>query len=350
MVAREIPADEVLASWQHVEQRALDLRAAGVEGSLQELRVRAYLDLLQERDTRTIRTGPDQPGAPQSTPGPGSPQEGSDEPGGTGDGHNAAGDPDGPSDGLGGPGGPGAPGSPGGNGGNGRGPRSGPAGTGPDGPGGGARRPGRDTGPSIAALVTITVPWATMHGGSDTPGEAAGFGLLDAGTARDLVAAAARNPDTRWCVTALHPDGTAAAHACAPGRHSRPPDPRTLKFNAVIRGPCHHAQAQHSYRPSRQLRHLVSARNTCCTAPGCSQPAASCDLDHTTPWHHGGPTYPCNLAPYHASDNDTRCPGGSATRSQQVDEDNDGRFSRGRPRGGPLPSGRAGGASSRALA
>jgi hypothetical protein len=46
MVARELPSDEVLASWQHVEQRALDLRAAGVPGSLRELRIRAYLDLL----------------------------------------------------------------------------------------------------------------------------------------------------------------------------------------------------------------------------------------------------------------------------------------------------------------
>ena len=33
MVARELPSDEVLASWQHVEQRALDLRAAGVPGT-----------------------------------------------------------------------------------------------------------------------------------------------------------------------------------------------------------------------------------------------------------------------------------------------------------------------------
>jgi len=45
MVARELPSDEVLASWQHVEQRALDLRAAGMPGTVQELRVRAYLDL-----------------------------------------------------------------------------------------------------------------------------------------------------------------------------------------------------------------------------------------------------------------------------------------------------------------
>jgi len=58
LVARELPSDEVLASWQHVEQRALDLRAAGMPGTLQELRVQAYLDLLQERDSR------DRPAAP----------------------------------------------------------------------------------------------------------------------------------------------------------------------------------------------------------------------------------------------------------------------------------------------
>jgi len=61
LIGRELPPDEVLASWQHVEQRALDLRAAGVPGTLQELRVRGYLDLLQERDTRldpAVRTRP----------------------------------------------------------------------------------------------------------------------------------------------------------------------------------------------------------------------------------------------------------------------------------------------------
>ena len=58
MVARELPSDEVLASWQHVEQRALDLRAAGIPGTVQELRVRAYLDLLQERDSRDLAADP----------------------------------------------------------------------------------------------------------------------------------------------------------------------------------------------------------------------------------------------------------------------------------------------------
>ena len=42
MVARELPPDEVLASWQHIDQRARDLRAAGLPGTLRELRVRAY--------------------------------------------------------------------------------------------------------------------------------------------------------------------------------------------------------------------------------------------------------------------------------------------------------------------
>jgi hypothetical protein len=278
MVARELPPDEVLASWQHVDQRARDLRAAGVPGTLQELRVQAYLDLLQERDTRTILASPDAPGGPDVS--------GPDGPGGP----DVSG-PDGPGD-------SGGPGGNGGTGGTGRGPRNGPAGTGGPGAGAGAGRPVAGRGPSLAAQVTLTIPWATQHGDSAVPGEAGGFGLLDPETARDLAAAAARHPDTRWCYTALHPDGTAAAHACAPGPHpGGPPDPRTLKFNAVIRGPCNHAQAQAGYRPGRKLRHLVTARNATCTAPGCGQPAARCDLDHTTPWHHGGLTCPCNIAP-----------------------------------------------------
>jgi hypothetical protein len=114
MVARELPPDEVLASWQHVEQRALDLRAAGVPGSLQELRVRAFVDLLQERDRRRVPAGPDDTGEP------GGPQD------------------DGSGSGSGGGSGPGGPGAPS------RGPASGADGSG--------RHPGRDTGPSFAAL------------------------------------------------------------------------------------------------------------------------------------------------------------------------------------------------------
>ena len=296
MIAREMPSDEVLASWQHVEQRALDLRAAGVPGSLRELRVQAYLDLLQERDSRpapadpAANTDPDANGNPKNAdPAANGDLDGNADPDANGDLDGNA-DPDGNA-------GPNAgPDRPGG---------TGPApasGTGPNGTG----RPAQpDPGPSLAAQVTITVPLAALDGDPGACGEADGFGLVDSQDARALVAAASRNPKTRWCVTALHPDGTAAAHACATGQHCWSAGQQAAAFlrtlnltlTPVIRGPCDHAQAQRVYRPSRSLRHLVNARNTRCTAPGCGRPAARCDLDHTTPWHLGGLTCPCNIAP-----------------------------------------------------
>jgi hypothetical protein len=292
MIARELPPDEVLASWQHVEQRALDLRAAGMPGTLEELRVRGYLDLLQERDSRATAPGP----AADPAAGRAGQDGGADSQGGN--------DPHGPGGGD-GPHGPGGGGSPGG-------PGSGPAGGGP-----------ASAGPSVAALVTITVPFDTLAGRSAAPAEAGGFGLLDAEDARDLVAAAARHPRTRWCVTALRPDGTAAAHGCAPGRGRPPPGPGGLapdgdtpsgpgppgaspwdyvaslriRLAPVARGRCDHSQAEASYRPSRTLQHLVRARNARCTAPGCGRAAARCDLDHTVAWDQGGLTCECDLSP-----------------------------------------------------
>jgi hypothetical protein len=166
-------------------------------------------------------------------------------------------------------------------------------------------------------MITITVPHTALDGDTGPPGEVEGFGILDHADTRDLVAAAARNPATRWCVTVLNPDGTATAHGCAagprpwpPGQRppgQGPPGPITLrwlqdflkikKFTPVIRGPCDHARAEDRYRPSRNLSHLIRARNTICTATGCGRRAASCDLDHTDPHHHGGRTCECNLAP-----------------------------------------------------
>jgi hypothetical protein len=303
MIARELPSADVLASWQHIDQRARDLRAAGVDGTLQELRVKAYLDLLQERDSRPASDAPPGPPAPQAgQPGnpSGSPHHG-DAPDGRGRASSPGGGPSGPGGEA--PGGPGvdAHGARGG-------PRSGPDGTGGPGRGpagapppaggkGNARpaAPGAD--PGVAALITLTVPLATALGQSGAPGEVAGFGLLDAADTRDLIAAAARHPRTRWCLTVLQPDGTAAAHGCAPGRHPVPPDLSRFMLTTVIRGPCDHAQAEPHYRPSRKLQHLVTARSTQCTAPGCARPAARCDLDHTDPWDNGGLTCPCNLAP-----------------------------------------------------
>jgi Domain of unknown function (DUF222) len=268
---RELPSVEVLASMQHVEDRARALRDAGVPGTWEELKVRATLDLLQERDSRPLMA----------------------EPAASGSGPDGSG-PDGPNPGQGGPG-------------------SGPA--------------PRSAGPSLGALVTITVPHTALAGDTGPGGEVDGFGILDGADTRDLLAAAARDPATRWCLTTLHPDQTAAAHACATGPRpwqpahgppahgppgqgapgQGPPGPVTLRglleflsitgLTPVIRGPCEHTAAEDRYRPSRQLAHRVRARNTTCTAVGCGRRAARCDLDHTDPHHDGGPTCECNLAP-----------------------------------------------------
>ncbi len=288
ITGREMPSVEVLASMQHVEDRARALRAVGVPGTWEELKVRATLDLLQERDSRPSPAEP----SPSGGEGPAAPAQ------------TRAARTTGP-----GPGGPG------------------PGGAGPGDPGPGpAPRPG-SAGPSVGALITITVPHTALDGDTGPPGEVDGFGILDHADTRDLVAAAARNPATRWCVTALNPDGTAAAHGCAAGPHPwppghdppghgppaqglpghGPPGPLSLRglmrflniksLTPVIRGPCDHARAEDRYQPSRTLRHLINARNTTCTAPGCGRRAARCDLDHTDPHHHGGLTCECNLAP-----------------------------------------------------
>jgi len=283
MVARELPSDEVLASWQHVERRALDLRAAGMPGTLQELRVRAYLDLLQERDSRDQAAAP----VPAASPGQSPPESGPPGPPSRGDGPHGPDSPGGPGHHLGGPDDPGDG-------------AGGPDGPGRNGPGGPAPTPTPGAGPSLAALVTITIPLATYQGRSETPGEAGGFGLLDGDDARDVAAAAARHPATRWCLTALNPDGTAAAHGCLSGRHP-PPGPAPLAPNIrmvpVARGSCDHARAEAGYHPSRALQHLIRARSATCTAPGCRRPAASCDLDHTVAWDQGGLACECGLAP-----------------------------------------------------
>ena len=261
ITGREMPSVEVMASMQHVEERARALRDAGVPGTWEELKVRATLDLLQERDSR-LALG--EPPASDAT-----------------DGTERA---------------------------------SGPVrqdGTASD-SAEGRSRPVVDEGPCVGAMITITVPHTALGGNGGPPGEVAGFGIVDHADTRDLIAAAARNPATRWCVTVLYPDGTAAAHGCGAGPRrwppgQGPPGPVTLpglleylnitKLTPVIRGPCPHARAEPRYRPSRALQHLVRARNATCTAPGCGRRAAACDLDHTDPHHHGGRTCDCNLAP-----------------------------------------------------
>lgn len=136
LAGRELPAAEVLAADQKITWWAEQLRKAGLGGCMNELRARAYLDILLGLDSRPERPGrlttSSENAAAAETPGPGAP--------GTG------------------PGGPG----------------TGPApGMGPGGLGTSVIPAG------FAGRVTMTIPLVTLLNLAERPGEIPGIGPID---------------------------------------------------------------------------------------------------------------------------------------------------------------------------
>ena len=272
LMGRELPPDEVLTADQRISWWAGELKQAGLEGGMDELRARAFLDLVLGKDSR--------PRDPQATDAAGQDDATTHQP-------------------------PGA------------------------GPAGGAAG-------GFAGRVTLTVPLGTAAGLADRPGELAGLGPVDPWLARDLAAAAARNPKTTWCVTATDEHGHAVGHGCArpePKRHRKrsgpglPPDGAGFSFTPASRdgppggygtwrlrtpgpGPdlivaidtldtrdCQHRYQVQGHNPGVKLRHLSHVRHATCTSPVCRRPAAQCDFEHNTPYEAGGRTCLCNGGP-----------------------------------------------------
>ena len=195
----ELPPDEVLAADQRITAWAQELRQAGLEGGMDVLRARAFLDLLLGKDSRPRRDS----GSDGGGPGP------------------AAGTAAGPT--------------------------------------ARTRRRPRPAGGAVAAgfagRVTLTVPLATVTGLADRPGELGGIGPVDPWLARDLAAAAARNPKTTWCVTVTDEDGHATGHGCAR------PEPKSHRKRAGP-GPPENRVHLHPGQPgraARRVRHLAAA-------------------------------------------------------------------------------------------
>ena len=90
---------------------------------------------------------------------------------------------------------------------NGRGPEPGSPGSRPGAPG--AARTFQPRPPDLI------VPLLTLLGLAGRPGEIQGFGLLDPGLARDMLAAATASSRTEICVTVTSPEGYAIGHGCA---------------------------------------------------------------------------------------------------------------------------------------
>ena len=282
LCARQMPTADAVIAWQNIERRALDLHAAGVEGTAGQLQVQATLDFLLGKAAPGQRARQDA-------------HAGTDE-GAYQDAHM---DRDG--------------------------------GACEEAHGGAYQDPGesayQDTRENAESAYqdahkgargggrggwvvnpVLLVPWDPSLGRPSGPAELPGFGLLDEDDTMDLLSSAGDNPATRWCLSIQGQDGAAVAHGCAPGRRALETIVGAgtaaglvarlgVTLTPIARGACQHAQAEPGYTPSRRLRHLIGARNTRCTAPGCGRPAASCDLDHTMAWEDGGLTCECNLAP-----------------------------------------------------
>jgi Domain of unknown function (DUF222) len=277
LMGRELPPDEVLAADQRIQWWAGELKKAGLEGGMDVLRARAYLDLLLGRDSR--------PRDSQATDGAG--QDGSSE--SADEAH--------------------------------RPPGAGPA----DGTAGG-----------FAGRVTLTVPLGTAARLADRPGELADVGPVDPWLARDLALAAAANPKSTWCVTVTDEHGHAVGHGCArpgPRSHFRRAGPGPplgdagFSFTPASRdgpsggygtwrlripgdGPdlivaldtlatqdCEHRHEARGHDPGVKLRHLSQVRHATCTSPVCRRPAGQCDFEHNTPYETGGRTCLCNGGP-----------------------------------------------------
>ena len=310
LAGRELPPAKVLAADQRITWWAKQLRNAGLEGDMDQLRALAYLDILLGVDSRPLASGPDRaPGQDTDRRGP----HGRD-----GDGYGGAqgeeSDPDGPPE---------------------------PPFPAPAGPLAGIIPPG------FAGRVNLTVPLATVLDLADRPGELPGIGPIDPDLAGDLAAAAARSYRSTWCVTVTDHQGHAIGHGCArpepashagrrkpgtwggpdppgpPGRgrprfsftpSGRPGPPGgygTWRFSTgvpgqlgllvtldpIATGDCDHRFQAAGHNAGVKLRHLTQIRNATCTGPGCRRPAVRCDFEHSVPYEANGRTCLCNGDP-----------------------------------------------------
>ena len=316
--AREMPNGDGQIAWQNIEERALDLHAAGVPGTTGQLQVQAMLDFLLGRATpgQSARQDTHDQDAHrgderQDTHGPGMHDQGTHYQDTDEGACQSAHDQDLHDQDLHDQetyGGDACQDTHGDDSENSAGAYRKNART-------GARGGGRG---GWACNPILIVPWDPALGRPSGPAELPGYGLLDQDDTMDLLHAAGQDPASRWCLTATGPDGTAVAHGCAPGARSLDSIVAAglaatgeagtatamdlaaalkVKLEPLAKGACDHAHAEPGYRPSRKLRHLVMARSTRCTAWGCGRPAAACDQDHTTPWDDGGITCECGLAP-----------------------------------------------------
>src|SRR5580658_5003343 len=197
LAGREMPPAKVLAADQRVTAWAKELRKAGLDGNMDQLRSKAFMDLLLGTDSRPLGSHPDSTRTPDG-----------------------AHDPDGAAE---------------------------PWTPAPPGPVAGLIPPG------FAGHVTLTIPATTVLDLADRPGEMPGIGPIDPGLARDLAESAARNPRSTWCFTVTDSQGHAIGHGCArpaPAGRQKRPKPGAPRGPGASGGPDPPGRARFTFTPA----------------------------------------------------------------------------------------------------
>jgi hypothetical protein len=270
LMGRELPPAEVLAADQRITARAQELRDAGLEGSMDELRARAYLDLLLGQDSRPAAEADSGSSGGSETSGPGA---------GVAPGGFAV-----------------------------RGTLTVPLVT----LAGLADRPGElgGIGPidpwlarnlADAAARNPRTTWcATItdeqgHAVAHECGRPAPKGRRrrekpgTSGRTRDGPAGFSFTPEGR--------EGPPGGYGIWRLRTSGDGPDLIIDLCPLGTEPCDHRFQANGHDPGVKLRHLAQVRHATCTSPVCRRPAAACDFEHNTPYEAGGRTCLCNAGP-----------------------------------------------------
>jgi hypothetical protein len=264
LAGHELPPDEVLAADQRITAWALELKKSGLEGDMDVLRARAYLDLLLSKDSRPRQDGA---AAPAASPAGGAAPGGfagrvtltvpltnltrlADRPGEL-------------------------------------------SGIGPVDP-----WLARDLASAAAASPKTT--WCITV--TDEQGHAVGHGCArpEPKSHRKRAGPAPRGgaragPGFSFAATGEPgpPGGYGAWRLRIPGGG---PD-LLVTLDPITAQECDHRFEAKGHDPGVKLRHLTQVRHATCTGPGCRRPAAACDYEHNIPYEAGGRTCLCNGGP-----------------------------------------------------
>ena len=260
----ELPPDEVLAADQRITAWAKQLREAGLDGDMDVLRARAYLDLLLGKDSRP-RPGGAEPAAnpPAASLAVGVAPAGfagrvtltaplatlarlADRPGEL-------------------------------------------SGLGPIDP-----WLARDL--ATAAAHNPKTTWCLTV--TDAKGHAIGHGCARPEPKRHAKRAGPRNRDgPGFTFTPASRDGPPGGYGTWRLRTPGPGPDLIITLDPLTTQPCDHRYQAKGHDPGARLRHLSQVRHATCTSPVCRRPAAQADFEHNTPYEAGGRTCLCNAGP-----------------------------------------------------